>query len=402
MPWDWPVEVNQLEAAAFCRWKADQTGLPVQLPSEGSGCCYGNNWPAISRTGWRPPATSTWPASPPPARWMPAPGAASSIWWATSGSGPAPPSTASGVQGAPLYDDFSTPTFDGKHTLIKGGSWISTGNEALKSSRYAFRRHFFQHGLPATWSHAIREPVIVNPYETDTLVAQYLDFQYGPSHFGVANYAEALAGLASELCGRHERALDIGCATGRASFELARRFAHVDGVDYSARFIDVADPGKTGQLPLCGAGGRGSGGIARRASPATSSVASRAGGSTSARGCLQPQAQVRRLRPGARLQPDRPAAGARPLPAGHCSAPSQRRPAGAHQPLHLADRLHPKANWLGGIRENGEALGTYQALQRLLAEEFEAHAPRDVPFVIRETARKYQHTVAQLTVWRKR
>jgi hypothetical protein len=24
MPWDWPAEVNQLEAAAFCRWKADQ------------------------------------------------------------------------------------------------------------------------------------------------------------------------------------------------------------------------------------------------------------------------------------------------------------------------------------------------------------------------------------------
>ena len=34
MPWDWPVEVNQLEAAAFCRWQAAQTGLPVQLPSE--------------------------------------------------------------------------------------------------------------------------------------------------------------------------------------------------------------------------------------------------------------------------------------------------------------------------------------------------------------------------------
>ncbi|MDH0177902.1 putative 4-mercaptohistidine N1-methyltransferase, partial [Aeromonas dhakensis] len=63
----------------------------------------------------------------------------------------------------------------------------------------------------------------------------------------------------------------------------------------------------------------------------------------------------------------------------------------------------PKANWLGGVRENGEALGTYQALQRLLAAEFEEQMPpRDVPFVIRETARKYQHTVAQLTVWRKR
>lgn len=40
----------------------------------------------------------------------------------------------------------------------------------------------------------------------------------------------------------------------------------------------------------------------------------------------------------------------------------------------------PPANWLGGIRENGEALTTYQALQRLLAAEFEERCPpRDVP-----------------------
>ncbi len=45
----------------------------------------------------------------------------------------------------PLYDDFSTPTFDGQHNLIKGGSWMSTGNEATRDSRYAFRRHFHQH-----------------------------------------------------------------------------------------------------------------------------------------------------------------------------------------------------------------------------------------------------------------
>jgi formylglycine-generating enzyme required for sulfatase activity len=45
----------------------------------------------------------------------------------------------------PTYDDFATPTFDGKHNLIKGGSWISTGNEATVHARYAFRRHFYQH-----------------------------------------------------------------------------------------------------------------------------------------------------------------------------------------------------------------------------------------------------------------
>ena len=45
----------------------------------------------------------------------------------------------------PVYDDFSVPTFDTRHNIIKGGSWISCGNEATFHARYAFRRHFFQH-----------------------------------------------------------------------------------------------------------------------------------------------------------------------------------------------------------------------------------------------------------------
>ena len=60
-------------------------------------------------------------------------------------------------------------------------------------------------------------------------------------------------------------------------------------------------------------------------------------------------------------------------------------------------------NWLGGFRENGEALATWQALQGLMRDAFEEVAqPQGVPFVIRETARKFQHTQAQLTLWRKR
>jgi len=31
--------------------------------------------------------------------------------------------------------------------------------------------------------------------------------------------------------------LDIGCAVGRSSFELARQFDFVDAVDFSTRFI---------------------------------------------------------------------------------------------------------------------------------------------------------------------
>jgi SAM-dependent methyltransferase len=33
------------------------------------------------------------------------------------------------------------------------------------------------------------------------------------------------------------RAVDIGCAVGRTSYELTRTFDYVLGLDYSARFI---------------------------------------------------------------------------------------------------------------------------------------------------------------------
>lgn len=44
-----------------------------------------------------------------------------------------------------LYDDFSTPCFDGRHNIILGGSWASLGEVASRYGRYMFRRHFFQH-----------------------------------------------------------------------------------------------------------------------------------------------------------------------------------------------------------------------------------------------------------------
>jgi len=34
MPWDWPVEVNFLEAKAFCNWKAHRTGRHIRMPTE--------------------------------------------------------------------------------------------------------------------------------------------------------------------------------------------------------------------------------------------------------------------------------------------------------------------------------------------------------------------------------
>jgi putative 4-mercaptohistidine N1-methyltranferase len=62
----------------------------------------------------------------------------------------------------------------------------------------------------------------------------------------------------------------------------------------------------------------------------------------------------------------------------------------------------PKAKWIGGVREAGEPLPTLAGLVRELEPWFEFVHREDVPFVIRETARKHQHTIAEMTIWRRR
>merc|ERR1719152_342471 len=74
----------------------------------------------------------------------------------------------------PLYDDFSTPCFDGAHNMIMGGSWASTGNEASAFARFHFRPHFFQHaGFRLTTSAAgnASPAVFLNPHADVEAVA---------------------------------------------------------------------------------------------------------------------------------------------------------------------------------------------------------------------------------------
>ena len=404
MPWDWPVEVNQLEAAAFCRWKADETGKSVQLPSEAEWLLLreqlaGDRWqqaPGNFNLAW-------WASSCPVDRFAQGEffDLVGNVWqWTTT-----PINGLEGFKVHPLYDDFSTPTFDGKHTLIKGGSWISTGNETLKSSRYAFRRHFFQHAGFRYVVSTHQEKATLNPYETDSMVSQYLDFQYGPNYFGTENYGKALVDIACQMTDKRGRALDIGCATGRASFELARHFDEVVGMDYSARFIDVALQLTRGEdfryvtqeegelveyrqvrLKDFGLGQQQASRIQFMQGDACNLKPQKHGYDLVLASNL-----IDRLRQPKRFLQDI----TRMINSGGVLMLSS--------PYTWLEEYTPKENWLGGIRENGEALTTYQALQRLLAADFEEiAAPQDVPFVIRETARKYQHTVAQLTVWRKR
>jgi len=70
-------------------------------------------------------------------------------------------------------------------------------------------------------------------------------------------------------------------------------------------------------------------------------------------------------------------------------------------PYTWLEEYTPKDKWLGGRREHGEPLTSFAGLERCLESGFSLVARSDVPFVIRETARKHQHTTAEMTVWRR-
>jgi putative 4-mercaptohistidine N1-methyltranferase len=139
----------------------------------------------------------------------------------------------------PMYDDFSTPTFDGQHNLIKGGSWISTGNEATRHARYAFRRHFYQHaGFRYVQSET---PLNIqnDEYETDAEVANSSENNWSDLFAETSVFHKELAQLIVETLKNQSirRVLDLNADTGRLAFELAMHFEDITAIDFSARFI---------------------------------------------------------------------------------------------------------------------------------------------------------------------
>ena len=407
MPWNWPVDVNCHEAQAFCRWKSATTGKQIQLPSEAEWYCLRAAIDTDQPWWKKAPGNINleyWASSCPVDRFRHGQlcDIIGNVWQWTS----TPMDGYEGFRVHPCYDDFSTPTFDGRHNLIKGGSWISTGNYAIKDSRYAFRRHFYQHaGFRYVESNATTNS-FDNPYESDALVAQYLAFHFGQNYFGVPNFPKACADICQELSANspRARALDLGCSVGRTSFELARWFRHVDGIDFSARFIAAAaqlqEQGKIRyHLPTEGELG----------DYLTTDLADIGLDNIDVSRIRFTQGDACNLKD---LYNDYDLVFAGNLidrlnnPALFLDMIHQRmRPGGIliiTSPYTWLETYTPKENWLGGIRENGEALDTYTGLQRALGRYFEEiAAPVDIPFVIRETARKYQHSVAQCTMWQK-
>jgi len=123
MKWSFPAEINYLEAKAFCNWKSAKTGKKLRMPTEAE-------WYRLVDVSQVKEATD----------WDVAPGninlehyssscpvntfsfgdfydVIGNVWQWTE----TPITGYPGFKVHPLYDDFSTPTFDGKHNIIKRG-----------------------------------------------------------------------------------------------------------------------------------------------------------------------------------------------------------------------------------------------------------------------------------------
>lgn len=243
----------------------------------------------------------------------------------------------------------------------------------------------------------------INPYESDALLQQYLVFHYAtgaeqfPYPFGgsdALDFPKRCVSDGFELgqLPPDARALDLGCAVGRSSFELARYCREVVGIDYSQAFIDAArrlaadgrhpatrvDEG-TASTPLE---------VSVDSAIERGRVAFEQGDAQRLRGDLgefdcviacnlicrlpEPMRLLRRL-------------------------PELLKPGGQlfiTTPFSWLEAYTPPENWLGDGAQD-----SFAGLRAGLEPSFALDARWDMPFLIREHARKFQYSIAQASRW---
>jgi len=242
-------------------------------------------------------------------------------------------------------------------------------------------------------------------YESDVLCDWYLLFHFGTPEEILDGIGFDTSGLPDgcldfpvrtvEIAGPEaplDRALDMGCAVGRSSFELSRVAGEVVGIDYSHRFVEAAEAVRRGDEPAY-----------RRYDEMHLSCELRA-----------------RLPEGSR--PERvafeqgdamePRHGLGSFDLVHAANLLCRLP----QPQRFLDRLPSLVNpggrlvlttpatWLEEYtpRQNQPEGATLDHLKERLGETFAFEQAQELPFLIREHRRKLQLSTAQASVWTRR
>lgn len=239
-------------------------------------------------------------------------------------------------------------------------------------------------------------------YESDKLLSEYLLFHFGtageilpPERVWPAGMREALDfpvrtvarfGPVTVASG-----LDLGCAVGRSTFEMARTCGHVVGIDFSHAFIHAA--------AALGRGGTVAYERLEEGASSTRLTARLPDGVDGAKAVF--------------LQGD-----AMNLPADlggfdrvHAANLLCRLP----DPKRLLDRLPllvkpggelvlaTPCTWLEEFTppENWPPAATFDWLMETLTPAFSLACKAEEPFLIRETARKFQWSTSLVTVWRR-
>jgi len=245
-------------------------------------------------------------------------------------------------------------------------------------------------------------------YETERLLAEYLLFHYGDAGDVFTGGWEA-AGMRDALhfpercvngcfdvsaIPHGARGLDVGCAVGRASFEFARYCQSVIAIDRSSRFIDAANVLKRNGEVAFGRleeGARTTRCLARVPGEIVRSrVSFETGDAMELRGDLGAFDLVLAANLLCRLE--NPAKFLARLPA-------LVKPGGQlaiTTPCTWLEAFTPRANWLCG-----DTASTLDGLHAHLDTDFNIEKQLDLPFLIREHARKFQWTLAQATLWRR-
>ena len=401
LPLNYPVDINVYEAEAFCKYKSQKLGFEVRLPSEDEYYALyeytkaGEKEANIGLKQFNQSPIDKY-------KFDNFYDVIGNVWqWSLTPTYPFDDFITH-----PIYDDFTTPTFDDRHALMKGGSFISLGNETLKEARYAFRKHFFQHAgfRYVKSSNEYRTKLNDNVYETDELISQYCEFHYGSENFGVKNFClnsvELLKPHLKDI--KSKKALDLGCSVGRSTFELAKDFDEVIGIDFSANFINVGVKLKTYDSLIYKVKKEGE--IFEEKTVSLESL-----------GLEDIKEKV------TFMQGD--ACNLKDIYSGFdlifCSnlidrlyyplkflqdIPSRVNENGLLvllSPYTWLEDYTLKENWLGGYIKDNKEVYTLDTLKDTLVD-FELLETIDVPFVIKETSRKYQHTISQMSIWKKK
>ena len=399
---NYPVDINIYEAEAFCKYKSSKLGFEVRLPSEDEYYALYNYTNAqekeanIGLIQFNQSSVDKY-------KFDDFYDVIGNVWqWSLTPIYPFDDFIAH-----PIYDDFTTPTFDDRHALMKGGSFISLGNETLKEARYAFRKHFFQHaGFRYVKSiNEYRTKLNDNVYETDELIAQYCDFHYGSENFGVKNFClnsvELLTPYLKNM--NNKKALDLGCSVGRSTFELAKIFDDVIGIDFSTNFINVGVKLKIYDSLIYKVKKEGE-------------IFEEKAISLKELGLEKIKEKVTFMQGDACNLKDIYTC----FDLIFCSnlidrlyypqkflddIPSRINKDGLLvllSPYTWLEDYTPKENWLGGYIKDNKEVKTLDTLKENLLVDFELLETIDVPFVIKETSRKYQHTISQMSIWKKK